>query len=69
MDGINKDPMGRWIFMFETNLMFSLDEKEIRKWSQNLGIDKVIRIILKSKRVSKQPIRKDFSTIFLKTQP
>ena len=55
--------------MFETNLMFSLDEKEIRKWSQNLGIDKVIRIILKSKRVSKQPIRKDFSTIFLKTQP
>ena len=30
LDGIDKDPM-RWIFMFEMNLMFSLDEKEIRK--------------------------------------
>ena len=31
LDGIDKDPMRRWIFVFEMNLMFSLDEKEIRK--------------------------------------
>ena len=32
LDGIDKDPLRRWIFMFEMNLMFSLDdEKEIRR--------------------------------------
>ena len=27
LDGTDKDPLRRWIFMFEMNLMFSLDEK------------------------------------------
>ena len=62
LDGIDKDPNARWIFMNEMKLMFSLNEKEIRKRSHNLEIDKVIRRILKSKRASKRPIRKDFST-------
>ena len=31
LDGIDKDPSARWIFMNGMNLMFSLDEKEIRK--------------------------------------
>ena len=52
LDGIDKDPNARWVFMNEMNLMFSLNEKEIRKRSHNLEIDKVIRRILKSKRAS-----------------
>ena len=45
------------------NLMFSLDEKEIWRWSHNLEIDKVIRRILKSKCASNDLAkRKDFST-------
>ena len=31
MDDIDKDPIRKWIFMFEMDLMFNLDEKEIRR--------------------------------------
>ena len=27
LDGTDKDPLRRWIFMFEMNLIFSLNEK------------------------------------------
>ena len=31
VDGTDKDPLQRWIFMFDMSLMFSLDEKKICK--------------------------------------